>query len=216
MLVDHFPLLGLRVRTPRLVLRLPTRRQLSDLADLAVEGVHDPEMMPFGVPWTQQSPADLARGVVVHHWATLGGWSTGNWSLPLTVLCDGVVVGQQSLAGKSFTVTRECSTGSWLGMRHHGRGIGTEMRAAIIHLAFAGLGAQEVVSSAFTDNPASLRVSSKLGYALDGVARYSVQDRLRVSQRLRLTSQAWREARQVAVSVEGLGACLPMFGLPAT
>src|SRR5829696_1491959 len=102
MLVDHFPLLGLRVRTPRLVLRLPTRRQLSDLADLAAEGVHDPEMMPFAVPWTQQPPADLARGVVVHHWATLGGWSPGNWSLPLTVLCDGAVVGQQSLTGKSF------------------------------------------------------------------------------------------------------------------
>jgi hypothetical protein len=41
MLIDHWPLLGLRVRTARLELRLPTEEELADLADLAVRGVHE-------------------------------------------------------------------------------------------------------------------------------------------------------------------------------
>jgi len=56
------------------------------------------------------------------------------------------------------------STGSWLGMRHQGKGFGTEMRAAILMLAFDHLGAKTARSSAFTDNPRSLAVSRRLGY----------------------------------------------------
>ncbi len=38
------------------------------------------------------------------------------------------------------------------------------MRAAVLHLAFAGLEAEYADSDAFTDNAASLGVSRKLGY----------------------------------------------------
>ncbi|MCP3800659.1 hypothetical protein NLX83_15435 [Allokutzneria sp. A3M-2-11 16] len=41
MLVDHFPLVGLRLTTPRLELRLPSPE------DLASDGIHDPGVMPF-------------------------------------------------------------------------------------------------------------------------------------------------------------------------
>jgi hypothetical protein len=40
-----------------------------------------------------------------------------------------------------------------------GRGIGAEMRAAVLHLASAGLGVREATSDAFTDNHASNHVS---------------------------------------------------------
>jgi hypothetical protein len=51
-----------------------------------------------------------------------------------------------------YPVLREVSIFSWVGVRHHGRGIGTEMRAAALHLAFACLSATDAVSGAFADN----------------------------------------------------------------
>ncbi|MBV1853947.1 GNAT family N-acetyltransferase [Catellatospora tritici] len=213
MIADHFPLLGLRIEVADLQLRLPSPEQLGQLADVAADGVHEPGMMPFGVPWTEQSAADRARSVVTHHWATLGRWTPEAWSLPLVVLHRGTVVGQQAISAKEFAITTECSTGSWLGLRHHGRGIGTLMRTAVAHLAFEHLGATDLVSSAYLDNPASLRVSAKLGYQPDGIARWAVQGRLRISQRLRLTRHDWRTTARPPVQVHGLQPCLPLFGL---
>ena len=43
------------------------------------------------------------------------------------------------------------------------------MRAAILHLAFEGLGAASAESEAFHDNHASNRVSQILGYSPNGV-----------------------------------------------
>jgi RimJ/RimL family protein N-acetyltransferase len=216
MLSDHFPPLGLRLQTPDLQLRLPEPDELAALADLAADGVHESGTMPFSVPWTDQSPAGRARSVVMHHWAVLGQWTPQSWSLPLTVFHDGVVVGQQSISSTDFAVTRECSTGSWIGLRHQSKGIGTQMRAAVAHLAFAELGAETIVSAAFLDNPASLQVSAKLGYIPDGFARHAVQGRLRVSQRLRLTRETWQDRAPLAISVHGLQACLPLLGVTET
>jgi RimJ/RimL family protein N-acetyltransferase len=212
MLVDHFPLLGLRLRTPRLELRLPSPEQLGALADLAAEGIHDPGVMPFLVPWTDRPPADVALGVIQHYWLRLANWTPQDWSLNLTVIRDGTVVGQQTIGAHDFGVTREVGTGSWLGRRHHGRGIGTEMRAAVLHLAFAGLGTVEAVSAAFDHNVASRAVSDKLGYAPDGVGRHAIRGALTIEHRLRLTRTAWERHRTVPVEIDGLEPCLTHFG----
>lgn len=211
MLADHFPLLALRVRTPRLELRLPAPEELAALAELASEGVHEPGSMPFLVPWTDQEPALVARSLVQFHWLRLGRWSPDDWGLDLVVFRDGEVVGQQSVSAKQFAITREVHTGSWVGRRYQGQGIGTEMRRAVLHLAFAGLGAEEAASGAFEDNAASLAVSRKLGYRPDGVARHVVRDALAVEHRLRLGRDAWRD--DVPVTIEGLPPCLPLFGI---
>lgn len=125
---------------------------------------------------------------------------------------DGVVVGTQSMGGRNFAVLREVNTGSWLGLDYQGQGIGTQMRAAVLDLAFEGLGAQHAVSEAFDDNPASLAVSRKLGYRDDGVAWYCVRDRPALSHRLRLTRADWLATRTVPVQIFGLEPCLPHFG----
>jgi RimJ/RimL family protein N-acetyltransferase len=66
----------------------------------------------------------------------------------------------QGLGGRDFAVLREVHTGSWLGRRYQGHGIGTQMRAAVLHLAFEGLGAQHAAFGAFEHNAASLGVSA--------------------------------------------------------
>jgi RimJ/RimL family protein N-acetyltransferase len=210
-----WPLFQLRLQTPRLELRLPTDSDLADLADLAAAGVHDPDDQPFAVPWTDASPAERARSTIQYNWSQRAAWQPQKWSLDLVVLHDGIVVGTQGMSATDFAVVREVATGSWLGQAHHGQGIGTEMRVAVLHLAFAGLGALYATSGAFTDNLASLGVSRKLGYTDDGIDRQVRRGQPVTTRRLRLDLQTWQANRRVPVTIVGLEPCLPMFGLAA-
>jgi RimJ/RimL family protein N-acetyltransferase len=215
MLVDHFPLLGLRLTTPRLELRLPSPEELADLAEVAAAGIHDPDASPFLVRWTDAPPAEVARSAVQYHWRQLGAWTPQDWSLDLSVFHHGRVVGQQSIAAHDLDVTRQVRTSSWLGRPYQGLGIGTEMRAAVLHLAFACLGADEALSGALQHNLASLAVSRKLGYQPDGHRRHAIRGTMIVEHRLCLTRAAWERHRTLPVRVEGLASCLPLLGLDA-
>ncbi|MFC4058096.1 GNAT family N-acetyltransferase [Planomonospora corallina] len=206
----HFPIFRLRVTTPRLELRLPSLDDLDALADLAAEGVHDPELMPFTFPWTDAEPAARALGTLQYHFGTWASWSPERWSCLFAVACEGRVVGMQELSGSDFAVTREVSTGSWLGRRFQGKGIGTEMRTAVLHLAFDGLDARYAVSGAFTDDHASLAVSRKLGYRDDGIETHSRRGKAADLRRLRLTRDDWTTLP--GFEIHGLGPCLPLFG----
>jgi RimJ/RimL family protein N-acetyltransferase len=213
MLTDFLPQFGLVLRTPRLELRLPSSDQLVELGQLAADGVHDPAEMPFLVPWTDGTPLERARATIQYRWRTWGGWTPDDWTLDFVVLMNGVVVGTQDITGRDFATLREVATGSWLGLKYHRQSIGTEMRAAVLHLAFAGLDAHSAVSDAFTDNKASLGVSRKLGYAKDGVRRIVRRGDPATSQLLRLDRAMWAAHRTVPVEIEGLQPCLPLLGL---
>ncbi|MET8437080.1 GNAT family protein [Streptomyces sp900116325] len=208
----HWPLYGLRIRTPRLELRLPELALLDDLSTVAAEGVHAPDSMPFTVPWTDTPPAERGRGVYQHVLGSIANWSVRNWVLSLAVLHEGKAVGRQDLGAADFAVTGEVNTGSWLGLAYQGQGIGTEMRAAVLHLAFAGLGARTATSSAMTDNPRSLGVSRRLGYLPDGLEVAALRGAPVTLQRLRIDRDRWEEHRTVDVRIEGLGACRKDFG----
>lgn len=210
-----WPLADLKLRTPMLELRWPSESDLIALAELATLDVHDPGVQPFLVPWTDAPPAERARSVLQYQWSCWGSWQPDNWRLGLVAVRDGVVTGVQDMNARDFAVLRQVSTGSWLGQAYQGQGIGTEMRAAVLHLAFAGLGAEHAVSSAFQDNPSSIRVSHKLGYRDDGIEHHVVRGRAMMTYRLRLTRADWEAARSVPVEVEGLAPCLPHFGVPA-
>jgi RimJ/RimL family protein N-acetyltransferase len=208
-----WPLADLRLRTPRLELRLPSEDDLDALACLAATGVHDPAVQPFTVAWTDVSPAERARSTLQYHWSQRAAWKPEKWALDLVVVHADTVVGMQGISAHDFAVLREVSTGSWLGLAHHGRGIGTEMRAAVLHLAFAGLGAQYATSGAFTDNVSSQAVSRKLGYADDGIERHVRRGQPGTVHRLRLDRQTWQATHTVPVTIHALEPCLPMFGL---
>jgi len=107
------------------------------------------------------------------------------------------------------------TTGSWLGRSFQGRGLGKEMRTAILHLAFEGLGAVEAHSAAFPDNAASMATSRSLGYRSNGeqlVLRRGRPDRL---VNLVLDRQTWMARRREDIVIEGLQSCLDMFGAPS-
>jgi len=209
----YWPLSGLRLRTPDLELRWPAPADLDALAGLAAEGVHDPAVQPFAVAWTDVPPADRARSVLQYHWSQWGSWQPSDWTLNLVADRDGTIVGSQGVTGRDFAVRREVSTGSWVGRRFQGQGIGTQMRAAVLHLAFEGLHAQAATSGAYEGNKASLAVSAKLGYAGDGTERHTVRGQLGLLHRLRLDQPAWQAHRSIPVQIEGLTLCLPDFGL---
>ncbi|XVQ86327.1 GNAT family N-acetyltransferase [Microbispora siamensis] len=206
----HWPLFALRLTTPRLELRLPGLDDLDALADRAAGDVHDPGEMPFGEPWTDAPPHERARSTVQIHFRQWGTWSPGDWSCSFVTVWEGQVVGVQEMRARDFAVTREVATGSWIGLPFQGRGIGTEMRAAVLHLAFTGLGARYATSSAFLDNPRSLAVSRRLGYQEDGLAVEKRRGEAALQQRLRLSRDEWTTPD--GFEIHGLEPCLPLFG----
>ncbi|MFF4623526.1 GNAT family N-acetyltransferase [Nonomuraea jabiensis] len=207
----NWPVLDLRLTTPRLELRMPSLEDLDELADRAVEGVHDSDVMPFGVPWTDVPADELPANVVRFQLGVMSRWQPERWCCNFVVVHEGRVIGTQDLSAHGFRVTREVHTGSWLGRAHQGKGLGTEMRAAVLHLAFTGLAALTAVSSAYLDNPASLGVSRKLGYRPDGLIVDEVRGKRAVQQRLRLDRADFTDP--VPVRIDGLEPCLPLFGL---
>lgn len=56
MLAEVWPATGLRVRAGDLELRWIDDDLLVRLADLAARGIHEPDVMPFFVPWTRGTP----------------------------------------------------------------------------------------------------------------------------------------------------------------
>jgi RimJ/RimL family protein N-acetyltransferase len=211
----HWPLFDLRIRTPRLELRPDWDDGLAELAEVAAAGIHDPDTMPFSIPWSDAPPGgELERAVYVWSWRQRAESSPEKWHIPFLVILEGRVVGTQALEAEHFAKTKVVETGSWLGLPYQGRGIGTEMRAAVLHLAFAGLGAVQAMSGAFHDNTASLGVSRRLGYKDNGVhvqLRRGEPDRL---VHLALTREDWQAHRFPGeISVSGLGPCLPLLGV---
>src|SRR5215207_3371741 len=130
-----WPFAALRIATPRLELRYPDDDDLVALAHLAAEGIHDPASMPFYVPWTRAESPELERNALQHSWGRRASLARDDWSLPFAVCVDGDAVGVQDIFAKQFAVRRTVETGSWLALRVQGGGIGTEMRAALLHFA---------------------------------------------------------------------------------
>ncbi|CAD6000093.1 GNAT family N-acetyltransferase [Agreia sp. COWG] len=213
MIADYWPVLNLSLTTERLVLRAPSDDELATIADLAAAGVHAPGERPYLRPWTEGTPHERAVHVVQQHWRRRGEWTPEGWELEFGVFWGNNPVGMVALRSQDFRARREVKTESWLGIEYHRRGLGTEARAALLHLAFAGLGAESAVSEVFQDNAASQSVSRRLGYAKDGISRDVRDGAVVVSDRLRLDRKDWAASERIGVEVEGVQSCLALFGL---
>ncbi|MER5207825.1 GNAT family N-acetyltransferase [Streptomyces sp. NPDC002825] len=215
MLTDHWPLMALRVRSPRLELRLPSEEELAEVADVAARGVTSPGARTTPMPWTELPPAERARHVIQLHWSRLGRWTPQDWALNLVAFHEGRPIGIQDVRAVDFGVRREIVSGSWLGLDHHGKGLGTEMRIAMLYLAFAELGTVSATSLSFADNHASATVSRKLGYRPDGITRDVLHGEVVESLRFRLSREDWTAQDHPPVTVTGLKGGEELFGIEA-
>ena len=208
------PLYGLCLRTSRLELRLGSRGELVELGQLAQHGIHPPEEMPFEVPWTDRSgePTFVADFVDFHE-AALEAWGPEEWSLNLLAFFEGHPIGSQSIRAEAFADRQEVDTGSWLGKEFQRRGLGTEMRAAVLELAFRELGARAATSGSVFGNESSKRVSEKLGYTVVGTSAIAPRGEPVSKFDLRIEREDWRCPFEVRL--EGVEGCLPLFGASA-
>lgn len=117
------------------------------------------------------------------------------------------------LEAEHFPALRTVDSGSWLARTARGRGLGVAMRMAVLGLAFDHLGALAAVTSARSDNAASLGVSRRIGYAFNGVSLNDSGRGLVELSHMRLTEKDWQahgHGREVAV--DGYEPCRPWFG----
>ena len=211
----YWPLFELRVHTPRVELRYPDDDDVVAIAALAAEGIHDPETMPFSEPWTRAESPALERGVVQFLWSRRAELTTERWGLPLVVCQSGRPVGIQEVQAQQFPVTRSVTTGSWLGRHAQGQGLGKEMRAAVLHFAFDGLGAMDAHSGSFADNPSSEAVSRANGYEPNGSATFDREGSPVQMRKWILTRDRWLERRRADIEIDGLDACRDFLAISA-
>jgi RimJ/RimL family protein N-acetyltransferase len=209
--LDPWPLRHLVLRTPRLELRPEDDAGLLELVDVARAGIHPPDRMPFLNPWTDAPPEHLGPNTLRYFWSARAALTPARWTINFLVRLNGVVVGTQELFAEDFGPLREVRSGSWLGQLHQGRGIGVEMRTAVLLLAFDHLEAQTARSEAFIDNPASLRVSHKLGYQPDGTATQLRRGEAVIERRVLVTPETFRRPGW-ELHVDGLQGCRHQLG----
>lgn len=207
-----WPLSALRVRTPLIELRYPSDDDLLELAEVAGRGVHAPDFMPFIVSWSTLPSPKRERSVLQWHWRQRAEWTPQAWNLALVVVRDGHVVGSQGFGARHFARLRTVSSGSWLGLDHQGRGTGKEMRSAMLHLAFDGLGARVAYSGAWDDNAPSIAVSRSVGYVENG-DRIEARGDDQVGREIlfKIERERWDERRRDDITIEGLEGALDMF-----
>jgi RimJ/RimL family protein N-acetyltransferase len=212
-LINAWPLFGLVIRTPRLVLRLPTENELIELLAIAEAGIHDPGFMPFGFAWTDLASPQFERGFLQYHWRKRAEWAADNWTLDFGVWHDGRMVGAQGIHGESFQTFRRVGTGSYLGKQSQGMKIGLEMRSAVLSFSFDHLGAERATSEAFMDNAQSIGVSRSLGYADNGLRWMAPRGVSRQEQMFLMSREMWHSRERQPIEVTGLDACREMFGI---
>lgn len=211
-LEEIWPPYALTITAGELSLRVVRDEDLPELVELALSGIHDPELMPFYFPWTDVDPAELPANFVRHHWQSRSELSAQRFNLEFAVRRDDELVGIQGFSTRNFQITRTGETGSWLARRFHGQGIGTRMRRAVCAFAFDELGATEITSGAFEDNPASLAVSRKVGYRPNGTERLARRSDLAVLQRLLLAPEDFIRGDD-PIMITGAGQLRAFLGL---
>jgi RimJ/RimL family protein N-acetyltransferase len=208
----YWPMFDLRMTTPDLHLRHLSE---ADLAPLAAILPDDAEQDPSSTSYPGLD-RDRNRGVVVHqdYWRARGSWRPESWALSFGVFRDGELVGYQGLEGDDFARLRTVDSSSFLVPAARGQGLGKQARAAVLALAFGSLGARFAITSAWTDNYASLAVSRALGYVDNGVSADRRGETMGEMAHMRLTREQWLKSDWAErVDVAGLDECMAFFGL---
>ena len=213
--MKNYPLLDVRVSTPTLELRSATDELLDQLADVVRAGKTHADPAPYDDPMSfYETDPDLRVAKWLRAiWRRRGDVEPDAWRLYFVVMVGGRPVGEQTLTGVDFSTLGTVTTSSWLSSDQRGRGLGREMREAVLHLAFDGLGAREASSDAFVDNQGSNAISRGLGYEANGFDWATRQGEPALLNRWRLTRADWEHRRRNDIRLHSIEACLALLPL---
>jgi RimJ/RimL family protein N-acetyltransferase len=209
----YWPLFGLEVRTPRLTLRYLDDELAERVLDVARRGVHDPSTMPFGIAWTDLPSPEMEQEALRFYWSSRANARPDAWRLLHAVIVDDVVVGCCDLFATDFPSLRQFETGSWLGLEHQGQGIGKEMRRAALTLGFDGLDAEFATTGLWSDNAASLGVTTSLGYEPIGQRRALRRGQPDELIGFRMDRAHWATLRRDDITLHGVDEARVFLGL---
>lgn len=179
-LEEVWPPFGLRIESPRLVLRVIRETDYPQYVAAATSGVTRTENNPFAVAWNEKPPGELVRSSLPWLWSTRSRIGPDDWYLMLGVFLKGAadsgpaaqrLIGMQDCSAADWRVLRTVTSGSWLRADEQGQGCGREMRAAMLLWAFDHFGAEYAESTAYRWNGPSRAVSLGLGYEVTGARR---------------------------------------------
>ena len=207
-----WPLFDLRITFNNTVLRPVRETDLNELARILPDDYeHDPSSsLLLGLDLA----SNRRRLLFKNHWRNWGTWSVESWTLDFCVIYQGQVVGIQALEADHFVELRTVDSGSWLAPDYRGAGLGTSMRIAILRFAFDHLGAQAAITSARSENAASLGVSRRMGYRDNGVSTSRSPSGPCQLHHMCLTRDQWQKSSLAdSVVATGLIGCALNFGL---
>ena len=156
------------------------------------------------------------RHSLQYYWRCWATFTPDEWQLPFAVWShddggDPELVGVQTIMSSEWLQTRTFETGSWVQRAFQGRGIGKEMRAAVLHFAFDGLGAIRATTGAFHDNTRSLAVTRALGYEPNGDQLKARDGEPTRCLEFKMERADWEARRRDDITIHGLGPCLELF-----
>ncbi|WP_083283443.1 GNAT family N-acetyltransferase [Humibacillus sp. DSM 29435] len=216
--MKSYPLLNVCVTTPVLELRGATDELLDQLAEVVRAGKTHAHPLPYDDPMSfYETDTDLRVATWLRAiWRRRGTVKPDSWRLSFVVVVDGRPVGEQTLTGVNFATLGTVTTFSWLSSDLRGRGLGREMREAVLHLAFDGLDAKEASSDAFLDSNGSNAISRRLGYEPNGTDWATRRGEPALLNRWRLTRDTWELQRRNDIRLYSLKACHALLPIKAS
>jgi RimJ/RimL family protein N-acetyltransferase len=147
---------GLRLETPRLLLRLPEPRD----ADAIVRGFANINVVQNldNPPWPyRREHAETFIAEALHAYEEGRG-------IPCAVTLDGDMIGMVGVRQREGAPY----LGYWIAEPHWGRGFATEAGEALVRRFFSNSREDRLNSGAILENPASVQVLRKLGFEEKG------------------------------------------------
>lgn len=219
-LEEIYPPFGLVITCGPVELRVLRDDDMPELIEVVRRGITDPDLpRPFLSAWHEKpfepgNPDAFPATSLSWWWTQRATFEAARWRIPLVVRRDGAVVGMQDAGANDFPAARSLTTGSWLGLEHHGRGTGTLMRQAIVGFAFDHLGALECHSGYIVGNAASEAVSRKTGYQPNGRKRIAQDGREGADeQQVRVTRESYVRP-EYPLEVQGAPELRRFLGIP--
>lgn len=153
---------------------------LGQLAVLAGEGIFPRPYPSYAFPWAQGDAETVRKNVIEYQRGVRTTCGPEKWRLEQAVIVDKQPVGVVGIGAEDWQDRKVGVSGSWLGRRYQGRGIGSTAAVALLRVFFERLGGEEARRIVYPENTASLRVGEKLGYTrLEGNELSLTKDQFR-------------------------------------